>query len=130
MRLLLDTHALLWLITDPDRFPIATRRALADRATQLVVSTVTAFELATKYRIGKLPEAHSVVLGYSDTLDGIGATELPISSRHGLVAGQLDWAHRDPFDRMLAAQSMVESLPLVTVDPSFATIGGVATYWE
>jgi PIN domain nuclease of toxin-antitoxin system len=59
----------------------------------------------------------------------LGAKELPITTRHGLVAGQLPWAHRDPFDRILAAQSLIENIPLVTSDAVFSTLGGVRTVW-
>lgn len=130
MRLLLDTHVLIWMLGHPNRVPATATALLRDQGNELVVSAVTAFELATKYRIGKLPQAHRVVMAYRDMLRSVGATELSISSHHGLVAGQLTWGHRDPFDRLLAAQSITEHLPLVTSDPVFATVGGVRTVWE
>ncbi len=130
MRLLLDTHALIWVLGHADRVPQTATALLDDPANELLVSAVTAFEIATKYRIGKLPEAERVVMLYNDLLSSIGATELPVTSHHGLIAGQLTWDHRDPFDRLLAAQSISEGLPLVTSDPVFSSLGGVRTIWE
>lgn len=125
VRLLLDTHVLLWALRDPGRLSAATAVLLRDRANELIVSAATAWEIATKHRIGKLPGAAGLLLAYSDNLRRLGATELPMTSRHALAAGQLDWDHRDPFDRMLAAQSVIEGLTLVTADPAFSAIPGV-----
>ena len=129
MRLLLDTHVLLWALGDPDRIAAAAVAQIRNPANELLVSAATPLEIATKHRIGKLPDAGSVLAAYSDVLRTLGAKELPITSHHALVAGQLSWDHRDPFDRILAAQSITESIPLVTSDSVFDTIGGVRTLW-
>jgi PIN domain nuclease of toxin-antitoxin system len=128
VRLLLDTHVLLWALRDPARLSDEASELIREPSHELVVSAATAWEIATKYRIGKLPDAAPILLGYSDYLDRLGAAELPITSRHALVAGQLDWAHRDPFDRILAAQCLLESLTLVTADVVFDALGGVRTF--
>jgi PIN domain nuclease of toxin-antitoxin system len=91
----------------------------------LLVSTVSAFELSTKARLGKLDAAKPVLLAYAQYLDELGATELAVTSRHALVAGQLDWSHRDPFDRLLAAQALLEDATLVTRDAVFDELGGI-----
>lgn len=127
MRLLLDTHVLLWALRDPARLSAEASALIREPSNELVVSAATAWEIATKHRIGKLPDAAPILLAYSEYLDRLGAVELEITARHALVAGQLDWDHRDPFDRILAAQSMLESLVLVTADAIFQSLSGVRT---
>lgn len=130
MRLLLDTHAFIWLISDPARIPAAALEATRNPRNELFVSAISPFEIATKHRIGKFPDAQRVLLAYDDYLRQLRAEQLPITSHHGIVAGQLSWDHRDPFDRILAAQSITENMPLVTADKIFMTAGGVRTVWE
>ena len=129
MRLLLDTHAVLWAFNHPDRLSPRAHAAIEDRSNELVCSAVTPWEIATKHRSGRLPEARPVLEAYPEYLDRLGAHELPMTSRHGILAGRLEWGHRDPFDRMLAAQSILEALPLVTSDRVFATLPGVDVLW-
>lgn len=126
---LLDTHALLWALTEPSRLGVEARQVLTSRSSRLVVSAASAWEIATKQRLGKLPHADALVGGYARHLNRLGAVRLPIDEEHALLAGGLDWAHRDPFDRMLAAQAMLESLTLVTDDPAFTDAPGLATLW-
>lgn len=128
-RLLLDTHALLWTLLEPDRIPGALLDRIRDRGTELLVSAASAWEIGTKHRIGKLDEAQAVVAGYPGHLDRLGAAELPITSGHALTAGMLSWDHKDPFDRMIAAQSMIESLPVVTSDRALTAFPGIRTLW-
>lgn len=126
---LLDTHALLWALTDPGRLGDEARSLIADRSTAIVVSAASAWEIATKQRLGKLPQADALVGGYARHLDRLGVSRLPITEEHALLAGRLEWPHRDPFDRMLAAQAMIESMTLVTGDAAFAGMPGLATAW-
>lgn len=112
---LLDTHVLLWLLGAPDRVPSGIRAELADRANELVVSAASALEISTKVRIGKL-DAPTLPTTLGRRLADLGATSLPITVEHGLLAGSMRWDHRDPFDRILVAQATVEELVLVTVD--------------
>lgn len=126
---LLDTHALLWLLGDPGRMPAGLVDELADSETRLRVSSASAMEIATKVRIRKLPVSEPLLATWSERLGEIDADELPITARHALVAGSLSWQHRDPFDRFLAAQSMVEGIPLVTSDPVLRTLPGLDTRW-
>jgi len=128
-RLLIDTHVLLWALTDPGRLPSTLRESLIDRRVELFVSAATAWEIATKHRLGRLPAAEPIVLAYEEHLMHLDAHELPVSSRHALAAGVLAWDHRDPFDRMLAAQSILESMPLATADTAFRGLAGVRTIW-
>lgn len=121
MRFLLDTHVLLWLLGDHDQVPEAVRDQLADPANHLAVSAVSALEVATKERLGKLP-ASGLVASWSDRVGDIGATELAISSAHATLAGSMRWEHRDPFDRLLVAQATIEGATLVTVDKALRTL--------
>ncbi len=115
MRYLLDTHVLLWLLGRPDEVPETTRDTLADPANGLQVSAISALEIATKERLGKL-SAGGLVESWAERIGDIGATELHVDSRHAVLAGSMRWQHRDPFDRVLVAQATVEAMTLVTVD--------------
>lgn len=126
---LLDTHTLLWALTDPGRLGPQAREVVVDPGTQLLASTVSAWEIATKHRLGRLPQAEVLVGAYAQHLDRLGVVRLPVAEAHALLAGALDWTHRDPFDRMLAAQAMTESVTLVTADRVFADLGGLRLLW-
>lgn len=129
MRLLLDTHTLLWALTEPKRLSTIARNAVASPSNELVVSAASAWEIATKHRLGRLPQADALIAAYPQHLDRLGAQRLPVSELHALTAGRLEWDHRDPFDRILAAQGMLESLTLVTNDPPIIDFTGVRTLW-
>ena len=120
---------MLWALTDPTRLGPTTRDVIANRSSRLVVSAVSAWEISTKHRLGKLPQADVLLGGYGKHLDRLGAIRLSVAEDHALLAGRLDWNHRDPFDRMLAAQAMIESLVIITSDPAFAGCPGVPTLW-
>ncbi|MBT9587653.1 type II toxin-antitoxin system VapC family toxin [bacterium] len=115
-RFLLDTHALLWSLYEPARLSDAARAAIENVKNVRLVSAVTAWEIATKLRLGKLEVARSLVESYQDHIVNFQATELAISSRHSLLAGSFTQPHRDPFDRLLAAQALLEGVPLITAD--------------
>lgn len=119
--LLLDTHVLLWALTQPEKLTARARLLLADRKVDLFVSAASAWEIATKHRIGKLPGVERIMSDFEQHVDRLGAHTLSITPAHALAAGQLDWHHRDPFDRVLAAQAQLEQLPLMTADPVFAS---------
>lgn len=129
MRLLLDTAVLWWVLNDPGRLSARVRALVSDPAVILLCSTVTPWEIAAKHRIGTFPEAGPLLASFGEQIARLGATELPVAGRHGLLAGRLEWEHRDPFDRMLAAQSILDGAPLVTSDRAFATLPGVDVLW-
>ncbi|WP_298290484.1 type II toxin-antitoxin system VapC family toxin [Thiomonas sp.] len=123
MRLLLDTHILLWAAMEPERLPSHLRALLEDADNILLVSAASAFEIATKHRLGKLPGATQLLAQYSYVLRELVATELPITTAHALKAGSWNTPHRDPFDRMLAAQASMEQVPLVSTDAVMPAFG-------
>lgn len=118
MTYLLDTHVLLWLLGAPERVPDHVRDRLADLRTGLLVSAASALEVATKTRLGKLEDL-GLVASWTRRVEELQATELGITSVHALTAGSMPWEHRDPFDRLLAAQAIHEGATLVTVDRAF-----------
>src|SRR6266568_7270348 len=128
MRILLDTHVYFWWETNNPRLSAAARESITAADTEVLVSAVTAWELATKARFGKWPEAAELVADIAAALDSEGFEPLPITLEHARVAGLLPARHRDPFDRMLAAQAQIENVPLVTVDPVFSALG-VRVLW-
>ena len=128
MRLLLDTHAFLWWVTDDARLGAAARQAVADLDNEVFVSAASSWEIATKQRLGKLADLPQVTERYNELVAADGFRHLMIDHRHALRAGGYALEHRDPFDRMLAAQSELEQMPLVTRDPAFALFG-TRTFW-
>lgn len=126
---LLDTHCLLWVLTEPTRLSDRVRQVVADRSSHLHVSSASAWEIATKHRLGKLPQADAVIAGYERHLRRAEVHTIAISTEHALLGGGLDWIHRDPFDRAIAATAMVEGLQLVTDDDAFSHLNGVRTFW-
>ncbi|MDJ0609389.1 MAG: type II toxin-antitoxin system VapC family toxin [Kiloniellales bacterium] len=119
MRALLDTHVVLWWFFDDPRISEAAAALIADPSNELLVSSGSAWEIATKHRIGKLPEAGAPVARFAQLLRQARMRDLPITAAHALAAGALPGPHRDPFDRMLIAQADLERLPLVSNDPVF-----------
>jgi PIN domain nuclease of toxin-antitoxin system len=128
MRLLLDTHALLWWWNDDAQLTAAVRSAIADENNSVFVSAASAWEIATKQRIGKLPTWSMPSGGFDALLAADGFQPLPVAAAHAWHAGALPWAHRDPFDRVLAAQALLERMTLVSRDPVFAEMA-VSTLW-
>jgi PIN domain nuclease of toxin-antitoxin system len=112
---LLDTQVALWLIDQQDRVPLSIREALSEPSRPLLVSAISALEVATKVRTGKL-RLPGVVEGWHHRVGDIGATELPVTTEHALLAGSMPWHHRDPFDRTLVSQAIIEGATFVTVD--------------
>lgn len=114
MRVLLDTHALLWWALNDPRLSTRAGAILASFDTEVFVSAASAWEVATKFRIGKLPGAGLMAQDFSARIERLGFRELPITVEHGQRAGLLPGSHRDPFDRMLMAQAQGENLPIVS----------------
>lgn len=121
MSYLIDTHIFLWWLFDDPKLHTNCREIIRNSENRIIVSSASAWEIATKYRIGKLPEAKQLVEEYSQILHQAKFIELAITTAHALRAGSLPIAHRDPFDRMIMAQAELENLPVITYDAAFQT---------
>jgi len=121
MNYLIDTHVLLWWLFDDPKLCAESRAIIKNPAHQIFVSSASAWEIATKYRIGKMPEAKPLIENYAAILQQMGFITLSITTAHALKAGSLDINHRDPFDRMLMAQAELEEMPIITYDREFFT---------
>ncbi len=128
MRLLLDTHAFLWWLIDSPKLSLAARKAIADADNDTVVSVVVGWECAIKHRLKRLPEAERFLSRPDEVLRRAGMEVLPITMAHGIRAGNYPSDHRDPFDRMLAAQAELEDMTLITRDLEF-THFPIRTLW-
>jgi PIN domain nuclease of toxin-antitoxin system len=128
VQLLLDTHAFLWWLAGDDALSAVAKSAMENEGNSIFVSAASAWEIATKHRIGKLRGVEAVVADLEKAIVDQGFVGLPISLRHGQVAGALPGPHRDPFDRMLIAQAMLENLVLVSNEEPFDAYG-VGRLW-
>jgi PIN domain nuclease of toxin-antitoxin system len=115
LRLLLDTHAFLWVLDAPQRLPAWIRSAIEDGENEVFVSAASAWEIAIKQSLGKLPASRADPI---EALHRSGLTELPVTVAHARGTRSLPLLHRDPFDRMLVAQAQSEGLSLVSRDPT------------
>lgn len=128
MRLLLDTHALLWWLVGDDQLSAAARSAIGDYDNPVYVSSASAWEVATKHRLGKLSEIGRLANDFASVVAQQGFLALDITLDHGQRAGALPGKHRDPFDRMLIAQSQAQNLVLVSNELAFDYYG-VTRLW-
>lgn len=123
MRLLLDTHTLLWWLTENPSLPQSARKLIAAKNNEVLVSAASAWEIATKVRLGKLRIAFDLAHDFGSYLEQERFDSLAISAEHGIRAGLLPGPHKDPFDRMLIAQALAENLPIVSNDVVFDGYG-------
>ncbi len=119
MRLLLDTHVLLWWLGEPDQLTQGAREAISDVRTEVLVSAATIWEAGIEKALGKLQVADDLL---ASAIRG-GMTELPISGRHAEAAAALPPHHQDPFDGLLVAQAHIERVTLCTRDPRMSSYG-------
>ncbi|HEX8640177.1 MAG TPA: type II toxin-antitoxin system VapC family toxin [Allosphingosinicella sp.] len=122
MRLLLDTHALIWALGDSASLSHRARAAISAADVKLV-SAVSAYEICLKHRLGKLRDAAALAANFEEEIAACDALPLPISIAHAVEAGKLDRSHKDPFDRLLIAQSRIEGVPIVSSDTLFDAFG-------
>ena len=119
MSILLDTHAFLWWLTADPRLSAKAKAFIDDGESARYVSSVTAFEIANKVRIGKLDFAREISERFNQFVNAGNFHRLDISMQHALLAGQMTGEHKDPFDRLLAAQCKLDGLSLVSADTAF-----------
>ena len=129
MRLLLDTHALFWWLYFPELLPARVRDAVADPDTHVFASAVSAYEISYKHHRGRWPEVAPLVDAFEEAMAAEGFALLPLATRHATRAGSYGPEHRDPFDRMLAAQAVVEGMTLVSKDDALTDMGA-ETMWR
>lgn len=123
MRLLLDTHAFLWFITDDPQLSAAAKTLIADPANEVLVSPASYWEIAIKVRLGKYPLSVPYLTFITQGIDRNDFKILPIEPRHTDLLTTMPLHHRDPFDRLLVAQALVEAIPLVSNDPTLDAYG-------
>lgn len=123
MKILLDTHTLLWAAFDEAALSPRARRIVQIPGNELIVSAASAWEIATKYRLGKLEFAQDLAENFVAEVTGAGYLLLAITPEHAQRAGLLAGTHKDPFDRMLAAQAIHENIPLLSNDPLLDDFG-------
>ena len=123
MRLLLDTHAFLWWIEDAPALSRKARAAIADPQNQILLSLASSWEMAIKLSLGRLKLPDVIERFIPDQLAANGFSQLQIDFRHVAKVAALAFHHRDPFDRLLAAQAIEEDLPIITSDRVFRKYG-------
>lgn len=123
MKVILDTHTLLWAIINPELLSRKASRILEDGTTDVVISAASAWEIATKVRLGKLPRAEAFEHDFVRTINDLGYELLSIDTETALRAGRFSAAHGDPFDRMIAAQALALDIPIVSKDRQLDQFG-------
>jgi PIN domain nuclease of toxin-antitoxin system len=128
VRLIVDTHALLWWLDGDRRLPPRVRALIGDAANEVLVSAASVWEITTKARLGKLPRAADVAADVPGCIESQGFVPLPITVHHAQRAGALAGPHRDPFDRMLIVQAQAEGVPIASNETIFED-HGITRLW-
>ena len=129
VKYLLDTHTFLWAVRGSTNLSDTAVKTIEDMNVQIFVSAVSAYEIMNKHRIGKLPEFDDIAKDYFNFVKRLGVDSLPITEQHAHFAGKFEWTHRDPFDRLLAAQAAVDNLTLITNDSVFGELSWIKLLW-
>jgi PIN domain nuclease of toxin-antitoxin system len=123
LNLLVDTRVLIWFLGDSDQLSAGHYEKLEDPATRVFVSAISIFEMTTKARIGKLELPKMFQAKLTDIYPVFGFASLDVKPQHADLAGRLPGEHKDPFDRLLAAQSIIEDMAVMTIDRRIADMG-------
>ena len=126
--ILLDTHVWAWSFNQTENLSKNALRALDDAETVLV-SPVSFFEISQKTHLGKWPQMEPFETSLVETLAQQSGVEAPLNGEIGVLAGQLDWPHRDPFDRLIGATALHLNVPLLTKDPAFSGLQDLTVVW-
>jgi PIN domain nuclease of toxin-antitoxin system len=127
---LLDSHTFLWAVKKPERLGVRARDIIESLDNRLFLSAISAYEITQKLRLGKLdPSYTSVAERVHETAALLGAAELPVSLAEADFAGKLAWEHRDPFDRFLAAQALLNNLVLLSNDAALGAFDQIKAVW-
>lgn len=129
MRILLDTHTFYWMVDHPENLGKNARELIEDSTNELFLSAATIWEISTKHRIGKFPAGDILLANLSKLIEKLKLQTLDMTIEHASISGSLDWLHRDPFDRMLAAQCIAENLALASKDSAFADLDTIKIIW-
>lgn len=129
MRILLDTHTFYWMVDHPENLGKEVRGLIENPANELFLSAATIWEISTKHRIGKFPAGDILLANLNKLTQRLKLQTLDIFIEHASISGSLDWAHRDPFDRMLAAQCIAENLVLASKDSAFGSLDAIKMVW-
>lgn len=129
MRVLVDTHAWLWMLTEPDRLPPPCREVVGAAETEVLLSAASAWEIAVKYALGKLPLPEAPSSYVMSRIAASGCTALPVEHAHALHTSLLPHHHRDPFDRLLVAQAQILGISIVTGDRAISAYD-VGVLWD
>jgi PIN domain nuclease of toxin-antitoxin system len=121
LSVLVDSHARVWCLEGNERLSLNARATLD--AEKVYVSAASVYDIGNKVRSGKQPQAGSLIRTFQQTCERVGVMQLSVTALHGLAAAAFEADYRDPFDRLIAAQSLVEYLPVVTIDPAFKLFG-------
>jgi PIN domain nuclease of toxin-antitoxin system len=123
MTVLLDTHTLVWSVLKTSRLSSRVADLIADEDNTVLISAASAWEIATKVRAGKLPEAEAIERDFENIVSEAGYTLIPIDAAIALRAGRMPGEHRDPVDRILAAHALAQDIPILSIDPKLDTFG-------
>lgn len=129
MRILLDTHTFYWMVDHPENLGATARELIEDTSNELYLSAATIWEISTKHRIGKFPAGDLLLANLNKLIEKLKLQTLDMTIEHAAISGALDWSHRDPFDRMLAAQCITENLALASKDKVFLDLDSVTVIW-
>jgi len=124
----LHTHALVWRLYDSPRLSASTRTAISDPGDEIAASAISAYEIANKNRLGKWNEMAALATAFDEIVRAEGFALLSVNCRHAALAGQLPGEPHDPFDRLIAAQSRIEGLPVLSMDDALRALGAY-TVW-